>query len=90
MKGKRDWDQVFKNCEASGMTITDYCKSNHISLSAFYKNKKLLNDQPGNDAADRTFTQINIHEPETITFTINDITITCNRNDVHFILETFR
>ena len=88
MSEKRNWDQVFKDCEASGMTIADFCKENHISVAAFYKNKKALRDNESNDV---TFTQINIQEPEeTITFTINDITITCNRKDVFVFLEAFK
>ena len=43
-----------------------------------------------NATTDGSFTQINIKEPETITFTINDITITCNRTDVQVFLEVFR
>ena len=88
---KRNWDQVFKDCEASGMTIADFCNEHHISVAAFYKNKKALRDKEDNESNDVTFTQINIQEPEeTITFTINDITITCNRKDVHVFLEVFR
>ena len=60
-------------------------------MAAFYKNKKALRDKEDNESNDVTFTQINIQEPEeTITFTINDITITCNRKDVHVFLEVFR
>ena len=90
MKEKRDWDQVFKDWESSGKTIKDYCKGNHISVAAFYKNKRVLNDQEVTETTDGSFTQINIKEPETITFTINDITITCNRTDVQVFLEVFR
>lgn len=43
MKEKRDWDQVFKDWESSGKTIKDYCKGNHISVAAFYKNKRVFN-----------------------------------------------
>lgn len=91
MKEKRDWDQIFKDWEASGMPINDFCKDRQISVSGFYKNKKVLRNQDKTETSERTFTQINIQEPDpTITFTINDITITCNRKDVQVFLEAFR
>ena len=37
-----------------------------------------------------TFTQINIQDPDLITFTINGIDITCDRSDVCVFLEAVK
>lgn len=90
MKEKRDWNQVFKEWEASGMTVTDYCKDRHISVAAFYKNKKVLKNKEDDQPIEVAFTRINVQELDSITFAINDIIITCNRNDVQVFLEAFK
>jgi len=69
------------------MPIKNYCKDNHISVAAFYRNKKVLDVE---EVTCGSFTQIVVEEPETITFTINDITISCNRSDIQVFLEAFR
>lgn len=40
MTQRRNWKAVFDDWEASNLPISIYCKTNHISTSAFYKNKR--------------------------------------------------
>lgn len=90
MKEKRDWNQVVKDYEASGMSVKEFCKENHISMVAFYKNKKILKNDESTENIEETFTQINIQDPDLITFTINGIDITCDRSDVRVFLEAVK
>ena len=89
MGEKVNWTQVYKDWEASGLSVKTYCTTNHICISSFYKNKHVLNDQEA-DNDDKAFQPISIIEQETITFTINGVNITCNRNDISVFMEIFR
>ena len=59
-------------------------------MVAFYKNKKILKNDESIENIEETFTQINIQDPDLITFTINGIDITCDRSDVCVFLEAVK
>lgn len=85
MAQRRNWKAVFDEWQASNLPISIYCKTNHISTSAFYKNKRLLDQED-----DLTFTPVVIKQNETISFTVNNLHITCDRSDLVFIMETIK
>lgn len=42
MGKRRDWQATYNSWAASGMTISGFCKSNRISISAFYSGIRKL------------------------------------------------
>lgn len=86
MNRKINWKEIFVDWERSGLSVTAYCKTNHISVSAFYRNKPLSEEK--ND--DISFSPVVISQDERISFTVNDVKITCNRHDLVFIMEAIK
>lgn len=90
MREKIDWNQVYKDWKTSGLPAKAYCKANNICISSFYKNKHLLNNQEVCNDDAKIFQPVSVIEPETITFTINGVNITCYRNDISVFMEAFK
>lgn len=42
MKSQEQWQQIFAEQKASGLTIVDYCRQHQLSTSNFYMRRKLL------------------------------------------------
>ena len=42
IKSQEQWQQIFAEQKASGLTIVDYCRQHKLSTSNFYTRRKLL------------------------------------------------
>jgi len=42
---REQWKTLIKDCQSSGMTVTDWCKTNGICEQTYYRNLKLLREE---------------------------------------------
>lgn len=65
---KYDWKKIIEDQKSSGLSISEYCHENNITVSLFYSNrKKLLDEVSHNDV----FLPVKVIEPESTLISMN-------------------
>lgn len=79
-----EWQKIFEDQKASGMSIGEYCKSHQISRASFYKNKRKLTEP------EEPFQKVDVVEDVSQTiveFKIDDHTISCDPRYLELIVS---
>lgn len=72
-KSQQQWQQIFAEQKASGLSIVDYCRQQQLSTSNFYKCRKQLT------ASEQPFIQAKISQATEIKSPPSEITITVGK-----------
>lgn len=48
-RGKKEWEKIIKEQEASGLTAYSFCKKRSLGVESFYRWRKRLSEKPENN-----------------------------------------
>lgn len=61
MEKERNWTEIIKNQQTSGMNVKQYCKKPGMTTSTFYRHKQLL---PKTTDSGEAFSEVTIESPK--------------------------